>query len=141
MLGFFSFLSGFIFGMGLLISGMANPSKVIGFLDVAGNWDPSLAFVMIGAISISMLSFRYVKRTSSTIWGEIVQLPTAKKIDKKLIFGSLLFGIGWGLVGFCPGPAIVAIGTGNLKAIIFTISMIVAMLIYEWLQTALDLNR
>ncbi|MCS5711481.1 DUF6691 family protein [Candidatus Berkiella aquae] len=135
MIKLFSFISGFIFGIGLLISGMANPSKVLGFLDITGIWDPSLAFVMIGAIIIGFFAFNYAKRVKKTITGEAIKLSTTQKIDKKLIFGSILFGIGWGLVGFCPGPAIVALGAAKLKALYFTGAMLIGMLFYELFQT------
>lgn len=134
MLNLYSFFSGLIFGFGLLISGMANPSRVLGFLDVAGKWDPSLGFVMIGAILISFLAFQYSKRMKKTLCGEEMKLPCSNEINKKLIFGSLIFGIGWGLVGFCPGPVFVALGAGKLKALIFIIAMLMGMLIYEGLQ-------
>lgn len=132
-----SYISGLIFGLGLLISGMANPSKVLAFLDIKGVWDPSLAFVMIGAISVGFFAFSYAKRLPKAMCGEDMRLPSSRKIDKKLIFGSLIFGIGWGLVGFCPGPAIVALSVGKIKAVFFTIAMLIGMLIYEWLQKKL----
>lgn len=128
-------ICGFIFGIGLLISGLAAPQKVLGFLDVAGLWDPSLAFVMLGAIAIGIFAFKYAKRCPKALCGETINLPTSKNIDKKLIIGSLLFGVGWGLVGFCPGPAIVAVGAGKVKALYFTAAMLSGMIIYEWLQT------
>lgn len=129
-----AFISGLVFGIGLLISGMANPAKVLGFLDVAGKWDPSLALVMLGAIIIGLPAFYLAKRKKVAFCGEAINLPTANNIDKKLILGSFAFGIGWGLVGFCPGPALVALGTGSIKAIVFTLAMIAGMLIFEILQ-------
>jgi len=131
---FFTFLSGFIFSLGLLISGMANPAKVLGFLDIAGLWDPSLIFVMIGAISTSFFAFQYAKHRSHTLLGEPINMSSSQEIDKKLILGGILFGIGWGLIGLCPGPAIVAIGTGNLYALYFSIAVVIGMLIYQKLQ-------
>lgn len=130
----FSFLAGFIFSIGLLISGMANPAKVLGFLDITGLWDPSLIFVMVGAIVIAFFAFRYIKHHPKTLFGEAINIPNSQLIDKKLIFGSVLFGVGWGLIGLCPGPAIVAIGAGNLYALYFTTAMIIGMLIYQRLQ-------
>ncbi len=128
---FVAFISGFIFGFGLLISGMANPSKVLGFLDIAGKWDPSLAFVMIGAISIGFFAFKYAKHMTKSICGETMKIPSSTDIDAKLIFGSIIFGIGWGLAGFCPGPAIVALGVGSFKALCFVLAMLMGMLIFE----------
>lgn len=132
---FISFLSGLIFGMGLLLSGMSNPAKIIGFLNITGKWDPSLVFVMIGAITIGFLAFSYAKRVKKTITGLEISLSSNQKIDKKLIIGSLLFGIGWGLVGFCPGPAIVALGAAKLKALYFSIAMVIGMIIYDFFNT------
>lgn len=129
-----AFISGLMFGIGLLISGMANPSKILGFLDLAGKWDPSLALVMLGAIIIGLPAFYLAKRKRVAFCGEAINLPTANNIDKKLILGSFAFGIGWGLVGFCPGPALVALGTGSIKAIVFTLAMIAGMFIFEMLQ-------
>ena len=110
------FISGSIFGVGLIISGMSNPQKVLSFLDIFGNWDPSLMFVMIGAISITAIYFVIIKNKSTKL-----------SIDKKLIIGSLIFGIGWGLVGICPGPAIVVLGSANIKGVIFVIALLIGM--------------
>ncbi len=116
---------------------MANPAKVLGFLDFAGKWDPSLACVMIGAIIAGFLAFRYAKRMKNSFCGEQMNLPSSNKINIKLILGSTIFGMGWGLVGFCPGPAIVALGAGELKALYFTAAMVIGMLIYELLPEKL----
>ena len=113
---FLYFISGSIFGVGLIISGMSNPQKVLSFLDIFGNWDPSLMFVMIGAISITAIYFTAIKKKSTKL-----------SIDKKLIVGSSIFGIGWGLVGVCPGPAIVVVGSANIKGIIFFIALLIGM--------------
>ena len=113
---FLYFISGSIFGVGLLISGMSNPQKVLSFLDIFGNWDPSLMFVMIGAISITAIYFTAIKKKSTKL-----------SIDKKLVVGSSIFGIGWGLVGVCPGPAIVVVGSANIKGIIFFIALLIGM--------------
>ena len=107
-----SFIVGLIFGVGLILAGMTDPSKVIGFLDIAGAWDPSLAFVMGGAIFVGVFAFRYAKRSTSSVLGEEMRLPTNHAIDKPLVIGSLMFGAGWGLVGFCPGPALTSLGSG-----------------------------
>ena len=127
-------LVGLIFGIGLILSGMANPAKVLGFLDLFGNWDPSLAFVMGGAISVGLLAFRVAAGRPTSLLGEPMRLPTRKDVDKRLILGSLVFGAGWGLAGFCPGPALVALGTGSLKAMIFVASMLSGMAIFELIE-------
>lgn len=129
MVWLISFLSGLIFGIGLLLSGMVNPAKVIGFLDITGTWDPSLAFVMIGAILISVMAFFAARRMRKAVCTDIMDIPTNRRIDKKLILGSILFGAGWGLAGFCPGPAIVGVGALQLKAVIFTLAMLVGFAI------------
>ena len=112
------FISGSIFGVGLIVSGMSNPQKVLSFLDIFGNWDPSLMFVMVGAISITAIYFIATKNKSSKL-----------TIDKKLLVGSSIFGIGWGLVGICPGPAIVVLGSANIKGVIFFIALLIGMLL------------
>jgi uncharacterized membrane protein YedE/YeeE len=129
-----AFASGLIFGIGLICAGMTDPSKVIGFLDLAGNWDPSLALVMGGAILVGLFAFRCAKRCATSVLGEEMRLPTNHSIDKPLVIGSLLFGLGWGLVGFCPGPALTALGSGNGKAAIFVIAMVAGMAIFEFAQ-------
>ena len=118
-----AFLSGLVFGVGLLVSGMSDPGKVIGFLDVAGRWDPSLAFVMGGAILVGFFAFARARR-----------LPQRREIDVRLVGGSIVFGIGWGLAGFCPGPALVDFGAGIDKAAVFVIAMIAGMLLYTGLE-------
>ena len=127
-------LVGLIFGIGLILGGMANPAKVLGFLDLFGSWDPSLAFVMGGAISVGLLAFRVAGGRPTSLLGEPMRLPTRKDVDKRLILGSLVFGAGWGLAGFCPGPALVALGTGSLKAMIFVASMLSGMAIFELIE-------
>jgi uncharacterized membrane protein YedE/YeeE len=134
-----SFLVGLIFGIGLILAGMTNPAKVIGFLDITGTWDPSLAFVMGGAILVAIVAFRFAKKRTANFLGGAMRMPTSDMIDKRLVIGSLLFGAGWGMAGFCPGPALTSIGTGNPKAVIFVIAMIAGMAIFElvdrfWLQ-------
>jgi uncharacterized protein len=125
------FVVGLLFGWGLLLSGMTNPGKVQGFLDLAGAWDPSLALVMSGAIAVGALAFGLAKRKATTVLGAALHLPTAVDIDKPLIAGSLLFGAGWGLAGFCPGPGIVAMAAGEIKAGVFVAAMIAGMLMFE----------
>jgi uncharacterized membrane protein YedE/YeeE len=126
-----SFLVGLIFGIGLILAGMTNPAKVIGFLDITGTWDPSLAFVMGGAILVAIVAFRFAKKRTVNFLGGAMRMPTSDMIDKRLVIGSLLFGAGWGMAGFCPGPALTSIGTGNPKAVIFVIAMIAGMAIFE----------
>ncbi len=127
-------LIGILFGLGLLISGMANPDKVLSFLDLAGAWDPSLALVMAGAIAVGLIGFRVAGKRQNTLTGTTIRLPTNRAIDKRLIMGSLGFGVGWGLAGFCPGPALVAVGAGEAKALVFVLAMLAGMAIYELLQ-------
>ena len=129
-------LAGLIFGLGLIISGMTNPEKVIGFLDVAGQWDPSLMFVMLGGIAVAYVGFQFVRDKSQTIFDDAIHLPGKTHLSKELIIGSLLFGAGWGLAGFCPGPALVAMGAGYKEAFIFVMAMIVGMTIHDHLFKA-----
>lgn len=131
----FSLLSGLIFGIGLILAGMANPAKVLAFLDVTGLWDPSLGLVMTGAIGIGLIAFAIAKRRNLSYLGFSIQLPTNRVIDKRLVLGSLAFGVGWGLVGICPAPAFVLLGTGSSKGIIFVITMVIGMGIYELLES------
>lgn len=121
------FFVGLVFGLGLLISGMTDPGKVIGFLDVTGSWDPSLAFVMGGAVLLSFFAFRISRNWTTSLMGRVIILSDLKMIDFKLVLGSALFGIGWGLSGFCPGPALASLATGEMKPIIFVIAMVVGM--------------
>lgn len=127
MLNVNSFITGVIFGLGLIISGMTDPEKVLGFLDLAGAWDPSLFFVMVGAISISAVAFYIARRRDRSVLGAPMQLPTSKRIDKRLLLGSLMFGVGWGIAGFCPGPALVSTASGQPKALLFTAAMLAGM--------------
>ncbi|ABF12533.1 uncharacterized protein ACUXAV_003234 [Cupriavidus metallidurans] len=127
-------LAGLLFGIGLMVSGMANPAKVLGFLDLAGRWDPSLAFVMVGAIAIGSAAFLLAKRRQRSLLGLPMQLPTNTVITPRLVIGSALFGIGWGTAGFCPGPALVALGAGYPKAIGFVLAMAAGMLVFEVLE-------
>jgi uncharacterized protein len=134
MYAFFAFVAGLVFGIGLLVSGMVNPAKVLGFLDLAGRWDPSLALVMVGAIAIGAIGFAIAGGRTTTLLGTPMLLPTARAIDRRLVLGGLLFGVGWGLAGFCPGPALVALGTGHMKAIVFIAAMMAGMLAFEWIE-------
>jgi len=128
---FAALLAGLVFGIGLILSGMANPAKVIGFLDLAGRWDPSLALVMAGAIGVGVVAFAIAGRRSRSLLGDEMRLPASRDIDRRLIIGSVAFGVGWGIAGFCPGPAIVAVGIGEWKAMVFTASMVAGMVIHQ----------
>lgn len=127
-----AFTAGAIFGLGLVISGMANPAKVLGFLDLAGNWDPTLAFVMGGAILVAFPAFQLAKRRAKPLLAEKWSLPERSDIDPRLLAGAALFGIGWGLAGFCPGPALAAIGIVPMEALIFVAAMIAGALAYRF---------
>lgn len=129
-----AFLIGALFGAGLIVSGMTDPFKVLGFLDLAGAWDPSLAFVMGGAVIVGMVAFRVARRRTVAFLGGAMPLPAARHIDWRLILGSLAFGAGWGLAGFCPGPALVAFGAGYDKAVVFVIAMLAGMALFEIAQ-------
>ena len=124
------FLVGLLFGLGLCLSGMTNPMKVLGFLDLAGAWDPSLAFVMGGAVVVAFFAFRVAKRRGRTLSGAPLDLPTSTAIDGRLIGGSLLFGVGWGLAGLCPGPAVTDIGFLDGRAALFVVAMIAGMAVF-----------
>lgn len=125
------FVAGLLFGLGLLLSGMSDPGKVLGFLDLLGSWDPSLALVMAGAILVGMLAFTVAKKRTINFLGGALHLPTANQIDRRLVIGALLFGAGWGLAGFCPGPSLVSMFTGQPKAAVFVLAMVIGMLLYE----------
>lgn len=131
---FTALLAGFVFGVGLLISGMANPAKVLGFLDLAGPWDPSLAFVMGGAVAVGAVAFLLAGRRTVSLIGLEMRLPTANHIDRRLVVGGTIFGIGWGVAGFCPGPALVALGMGEAKALAFVIAMLLGMVLFELIE-------
>jgi uncharacterized membrane protein YedE/YeeE len=125
------FVAGLLFGLGLLLSGMSDPGKVLGFLDLLGSWDPSLALVMAGAILVGMLAFAVAKKRTINFLGGALHLPTASQIDRRLVIGALLFGAGWGLAGFCPGPSLVSMFSGQPKAAVFVLAMVIGMLLYE----------
>ena len=128
------FFVGLLFGIGLIVAGMTDPSKVLSFLDLAGAWDPSLAFVMGGGILVGLGAFAVAKKRTTNFFGGAMHLPTSAVIDKRLIGGSLLFGAGWGLAGFCPGPAIVSLGAGQPKAAAFVVAMLAGMAVFELAQ-------
>ena len=127
-------VAGLLFGAGLIVSGMANPAKVLGFLDLFGQWDPSLAFVMAGAIAVGVIAFFVARRRGRSWLGTPIQLPSATGVTARLVLGSAVFGIGWGLAGFCPGPALVALGAGVPKAVGFVAAVLAGMAVFSWLQ-------
>ena len=129
-----SLLAGLVFGLGLIVSGMADPAKVLGFLDLAGAWDPSLALVMAGAVSVGAIAFAVARPWRTSLLGLPMLLPGARSLDRRLVIGSLLFGAGWGVAGFCPGPALVALGMLEPRAVIFVIAMVGGMGLFEFMQ-------
>lgn len=129
-----AFVAGLIFGIGLLLAGMANPAKVLGFLDLAGAWDPSLALVMGGAIAVALLPFTWARRQSRSLLGAAMQLPQKRELDRRLILGSLVFGIGWGIAGICPGPGVAILLTGHWQALLFVAAMLAGMLLFTVLE-------
>jgi len=136
-----AFGTGALFAVGLAISGMTKPSKVIGFLDVAGNWDPSLAFVMMGAIAVHLVAYRIVVRRSSPLFDSKFHVPTRKDIDRRLVLGAALFGVGWGLGGFCPGPGLVSAGAGSPGAVVFVAGLTIGMLLEHAIARAFPRAR
>lgn len=126
-----SLLAGLVFGLGLIVSGMANPAKVLGFLDIGGAWDPSLAFVMAGAIALGLVAFSFAKRKTKSLLGAGMLLPAARHVDRRLLIGSALFGVGWGIAGICPGPSLVDLGMGETKALVFVAAMLTGMAVFE----------
>jgi uncharacterized membrane protein YedE/YeeE len=123
--------AGLIFGIGLIAGGMTDPAKVKGFLDLAGAWDPSLALVMGGGIAIGLFAFALARKQKVSWSGDPIDLPTNNRIDARLLMGGALFGSGWGIGGFCPGPALVALGSGLMPAAIFVVAMLAGMLIHD----------
>lgn len=135
MLALTSLLAGLVFGIGLIVSGMANPAKVLGFLDLFGKWDPSLGLVMGGAVTVASIAFFLARKRTVSLLGASLKLPTARDIDRRLVMGSVLFGVGWGIAGFCPGPALVVLGMGEGKALVFVLAMLAGMGLFEALET------
>jgi uncharacterized protein len=134
-------LSGLVFGLGVTISGMNNPEKVLDFLDIAGNWDPSLALVLAAATGIAGLSFRYILKRRCPIFGTKFHLPLSNDIEFRLVLGAGIFGIGWGIVGLCPGPAISTLLLGRWQAYVFLAAMIAGMICYQWIDARLTVLR
>jgi len=134
MKNIFAFIFGSLFSLGLMISGMSNPEKVLGFLDIFGQWDISLMFVMLGAIAVAFIPFQKAIKNPKTLFNEQIQLPTNTQIDQRLIAGAFIFGIGWGIAGICPAPALTLIGLGYFEALYFIVAMLLGMLIYQVLN-------
>ena len=118
---------GVLFGFGLIISGMSNPQKILNFLDITGNWDPSLMFVMGGAVVVGLGGFYLASKRTEAFFGGALHIPSRRDISRPLVIGSLIFGAGWGIAGFCPGPAIVALEAGHMKALVFILAMLAGM--------------
>jgi uncharacterized membrane protein YedE/YeeE len=133
-----SLVCGLIFGAGLVISGMTQPAKVLGFLDIFGRWDPTLAFVIAGAIAVSAAGFALARRAGAPVFAARHQWPTRKGIDRPLVAGSVLFGIGWGLVGLCPGPAVVNIASLSPRVLLFVLAMVGGMALQGWWRSRAD---
>ncbi|MCK5829054.1 MAG: YeeE/YedE family protein [Methylococcales bacterium] len=127
-----SLLSGIIFGLGLSLSQMTNPNKVINFLDITGNWDPSLAFVMLGALSVTFISFKQILKRPKPFLIDDFHVSKRSSIDKALIGGAIIFGIGWGISGYCPGPAVASIGFGSVEAFVMVLSIYAGFLFQKW---------
>jgi uncharacterized membrane protein YedE/YeeE len=136
-----SFVVGFIFALGLGLSGMTQPQKVVAFLDVFGAWDPSLMFVMLGSIIVHFISYKLIRKRTSPLLSPDWHVPTKREITKPLVFGALMFGVGWGLAGYCPGPAVTSLSTFDSRTLIFVASMIVGMYIFKFVDKKLKLNR
>ncbi len=132
----YAFAAGLLFGLGLLASGMTDPLKVKGFLDLLGPWDPSLALVMGGAIAVGVFAFAAAQRRPTAWSGAAMDLPAVRGVDRPLLLGGLVFGVGWGLAGFCPGPALVAVSAGSAEALLFTVAMLAGMALHDGLRLA-----
>lgn len=133
MIAIVALLSGLVFGLGLILSGMGNPAKVQNFLDIGGTWDPSLGLVMGGAIAVGLVAFTWAKRRKTSVLGEPMQLPTSTAVDRKLLTGAALFGAGWGLAGFCPGPAVMNLATLRVEVWLFVAAMVAGMVLqHAW---------
>ena len=129
-------LAGAMFGVGLLLAGMTRPEKVLGFLDVTGHWDPSLAFVMVGAIGVHAIAYRLIRRRPSPLLETRFHWPPTGAIDRRLLGGAVVFGVGWGLVGYCPGPALAALASGRIETVIFVLAMLGGMLTHRFVMTS-----
>jgi uncharacterized membrane protein YedE/YeeE len=129
-------ITGFLFGLGLCLSGMTSPAVIQGFLDIAGAWNPALVFVMAGGVAVTFLGYRFLVPKSKPLWASRFLLPAGTGIDTPLLAGAALFGIGWGLAGYCPGPAVVSLASGRIGVIAFVLSMLAGMILVRWMQRA-----
>lgn len=129
-------VSGLLVGFGLALSQMIDRERILGFLDFAGAWDPTLAFVLAGAVTTTVIAFRFVLRRPAPFFADTFHLPTRKDIDRPLLVGSAIFGVGWGIAGYCPGPAISALSLGSLNPVIFLVALIAGSFSYRWLSTS-----
>ncbi len=134
-------VSGIIFGIGLTLSQMTNPDKVLNFLDLAGNWDPSLILVMLGALIVTMSSFRFILKRPNPVFGQKFYLAAKKEIDKRLIIGAAIFGVGWGIAGYCPGPVVAGLGIGNFEAVIMIVAIYLGFLVHRYLFERYVVNK
>jgi uncharacterized membrane protein YedE/YeeE len=130
----FAFVAGFLLSLGISVSGMINPGKILAFLDVAGNWDPTLLVVLGGAVGVTLITFRFVMRMPKPLFQTQFVLPTLTKADRPLIVGQILFGVGWGVVGYCPGPVFSSLALGHTEPVIVTLAMVAGALLYKRLQ-------
>lgn len=129
-------VTGFLFGLGLCLSGMTSPAVIQGFLDIAGAWNPALIFVMAGGVAVTFLGYRFLVPKSKPLWASKFTLPTATRIDVPLLFGAAIFGIGWGLAGYCPGPAVVSLASGRMSVFVFVVAMLAGMGSVRWMRGA-----
>lgn len=129
-----AFICGVVFGLGLLLAGMVNPAKVLGFLDLAGQWDPSLGMVMLGAIGTALIPMQWSRKQKRSMLGSPMRIPTLRTLDRRLVGGSLLFGVGWGIAGICPGPALALVFTGHWQIMVFVFAMLAGMAVYSTLE-------
>lgn len=132
-----AFLSGALFAAGLAVGGMTQPQKVVGFLDLAGAWDPSLAFVMVGAIGVNVVLYRFIQRRKGPVFGAVFQLPSRRDIDPRLVAGAAIFGVGWGVGGYCPGPGLASLASGGVSALVFVVAMAAGMVVNHFVEGAL----
>ena len=128
-------LAGLLFGLGLCLSGMTDPAVVQGFLDIAGAWNPALIFVMAGGVAVTFLGYRFLVPKSRPLWAVKFSLPTATKIDAPLLTGAAIFGVGWGLAGYCPGPAVASLASGRTSVLVFFLAMLTGMFFVRWLRS------
>jgi uncharacterized membrane protein YedE/YeeE len=139
--GVAAFVVGFIFALGLGISGMTQPQKVVGFLDLFGNWDPSLLFVMIGAIGVHFVAYKIIRKRKTPVFSSEWNVPIKTEITPSLVVGSVIFGVGWGLGGLCPGPAMVSLGSLQLRPLVFVVSMILGMLLFQLVDKKINIKK